>query len=397
VPHPGRVPGHPGLPRGLAGPVELALARPAEVVPPQDACPGGCRYEIKLDGYRIAVVRTSNGARLWSRRGTNLTTAFPDLAAAAEFHLREGTVVDGEAVVWADGRLSFDHLQLRLARRASRAGPGGAPASYVAFDLLALGAQDQRGLTYAARRRRLEQLAASWGPPLEICPSTADRAEAMAWYEDYRPAGIEGLVIKSANGRYPTGRREWIKVKNRQTREVIVGAVTGSIRRPESVIAGALIDGDLAVVGRTTALTAVQATELAEQLTPAGDAALPALVRGAAASHQPVYAEGGRDLCYVKDVARGIALLQTAEHLNHRTYNVGGGRATSNAEIVAAITNALPHARLDLLPGRDPDSPGQDTYLDISRIHQDTGYQPQYGLARGITDYIEWLRAGHDY
>jgi ATP-dependent DNA ligase len=247
------MPAAPRFPRGLGGPVDVALARPAEVVPPQNACSGGCRYELKFDGYRIAVVRSANGARLWSRRGTDLTSAFPDLAAAAKFHLREGTVLDGEAVVWAEGRLSFDHLQQRLARRASRADPEGPPASYVAFDVLALGAQDQRGLTYAARRRRLEQLAAGWGPPLEICPSTADRDEAMSWYEDYRPAGIEGLVIKSANGRYPAGRRDWIKVKNRQTREVIVGAVIGSIRRPESVIAGALIDGELAVVGRTVA------------------------------------------------------------------------------------------------------------------------------------------------
>jgi ATP-dependent DNA ligase len=62
-----------------------------------------------------------------------------------------------------------------------------------------------------------------------------------------------------------------IKVKNRQTREVIVGAVIGSIRRPESVLAAALIDGELAVVGRTFALTTAQAHELAEHLTPADD------------------------------------------------------------------------------------------------------------------------------
>jgi len=62
-----------------------------------------------------------------------------------------------------------------------------------------------------------------------------------------------------------------IKVKNRQTREVIVGAVIGSIRRPESVIAAALIDGELAVVGRTVSLTTVQAMDLAKHLTPADD------------------------------------------------------------------------------------------------------------------------------
>jgi ATP-dependent DNA ligase len=107
--------------------------------------------------------------------------------------------------------------------------------------VLALDGQDQRGLTYTARRARLERLSAGWAPPLEICPSTADRDEAMGWFTDYRPAGIEGLVIKSATGRYRTGRRDWVKVKNRQTGEVIVGAVIGSFRRPESVIAAALI------------------------------------------------------------------------------------------------------------------------------------------------------------
>jgi len=214
-------------------------------------------------------VRTASGARLWSRRGTDLTSAFPDLAAAVELYLRAGTVLDGEAVVWVDGRLSFEHLQRRLARRTSRAGPKGPPASYVAFDVLALDGQDQRGLTYTARRARLERLSGDWASPLEICPSTADRNEAMGWSTDYRPAGIEGLVIKSANGRYLTGRREWVKVKNRQTREVIVGAVIGSIRRPESVIAAALIDGELAVVGRTVSLTTAQATDLSKHLTPA--------------------------------------------------------------------------------------------------------------------------------
>ena len=137
--------------------------------------------------------------------------------------------------------------------------------------MLALDWQDQRGLPYTARRARLEHLSAGWAPPLEICPSTADRNEATAWSTDYRPAGIEGLVIKSATGPYRTGRRDWIKVKNRQTHEVIVGAVIGSIRRPESVIAAALIDGELAVVGRTVALTTAQALQLAKQLTPAED------------------------------------------------------------------------------------------------------------------------------
>ncbi len=259
------------LPPDLAGPVELAAARSAEVVPTQTACVGGCRYELKWDGYRIAVVCTANATRLWSRRGSDLTSAFPDLAAAAAFHLRPGTVLDGEAVVWAEGRLSFEHLQRRLVGLGSSRAAAGPPASYVAFDLLAVDGGDQRSLPYRVRRGRLERLAASWVPPMQLCPSTSDRDEALRWFENYRAAGIEGLVIKSAAGRYPIGRRDWIKVKNRQTREVIVGAVTGPITRPEAVIAGALREGELLVVGRTVPLPVAQARELAAQLSPAGD------------------------------------------------------------------------------------------------------------------------------
>jgi ATP-dependent DNA ligase len=178
------------LPNDLAGPVPLALARTAESVPAEASCRGGCRYEIKWDGFRAAIVRTTKGARIWSRRGTDLTLAFPDLAAAAEHHLEPGTVLDGEAVIWADGRLSFDALQLRLARRRSRGTPPSPPANYVAFDVLAHAGEDLRGLGYDDRRRLLQQLAAAWEPPLELCPSTRQRDEALRWYEDYPPAGI---------------------------------------------------------------------------------------------------------------------------------------------------------------------------------------------------------------
>jgi UDP-glucose 4-epimerase len=78
---------------------------------------------------------------------------------------------------------------------------------------------------------------------------------------------------------------------------------------------------------------------------------------------------------------------------------VADGRAASNAEIVAAITDALPDARIDLLPGRRPDrrsEAGEAGYLDIGRIRHDTGYRPEYGLVRGIADYVDWLRR-HEY
>lgn len=199
------------LPAGLHGPVDVALLRSAKQVPPADGLPGGCLYEPKWDGFRAAIVRNRNGARLWSRQGRDLSAAFPDLLAAMEYHLEPGTVVDGEAIVFSEGRLSFDLLQARMARRHGPAILKAArdnPASYVAFDLLALNGNDLRSQPLHRRRRQLERIAGKWSPPMELCPATTDRAEAMGWFEDYRVAGIEGLVAKAADGRYAPGSRD---------------------------------------------------------------------------------------------------------------------------------------------------------------------------------------------
>ena len=106
----------------------------------------------------------------------------------------------------------------------------------------------------------------------------------------------------------------------------------------------------------------------------------------------PVYAEDSIDLCYVKDCGRAIALLQLADRLSHPTYNVASGRATTNAEVIAAIKKVVPDAQIELPTG----GTGQRSYLDITRIQQDTGYRPVYDTERAAADYIAWLRAGND-
>jgi UDP-glucose 4-epimerase len=98
-------------------------------------------------------------------------------------------------------------------------------------------------------------------------------------------------------------------------------------------------------------------------------------------------------MCYVKDCGRAIALLQLAGQLSHRTYNVASGRATTNAEVTAAIRKIIPDAQVELPAGGGSGQPG---CLDITRIQQDTGYQPAYDTERAIADYIAWLRHGHD-
>jgi UDP-glucose 4-epimerase len=128
--------------------------------------------------------------------------------------------------------------------------------------------------------------------------------------------------------------------------------------------------------------------------------AAPALVHAAARGAEPdlsallapAHAEDAIDLCYVKDCGRAIALLQLADQLNHHTYNVASGRATTNAEVIAAIRKVIPDARVELPTG----GTGQRNYLDITRLEQDTGYRPAYDTERATADYIAWLRAGND-
>jgi len=98
----------------------------------------------------------------------------------------------------------------------------------------------------------------------------------------------------------------------------------------------------------------------------------------------------------VRDCGRAIALLQLADQLSHRTYNVSAGRVTTNAEVAAAIGAVIPGARLALCDGRGTGWLGRDVYLDITRLREDTGFRPGYDTAAAVADYIGWLRAGNE-
>lgn len=259
------------LPADLSGPVELELAKAVASVPGPHAMPGGSLYELKWDGYRGTIVRDADGARLWSRQRNDLSAQFPELIAAAAA-LPPGTVIDGEAVIWNGARLDFDLLQRRLAGGVGKIAQQVRehPASYVMFDLLAIDGQDLRSLPLRERRARLENLAASLEPPLHLSPLTDDLDVATDWMAGYRPAGIEGLVIKGAGTRYEPGARRWSKFKSRETTEVIVGAVTGPINAPETIIAGLYRGDELVIAGRSVPLKPAQSRSLAAVLTAAG-------------------------------------------------------------------------------------------------------------------------------
>ena len=104
---------------------------------------------------------------------------------------------------------------------------------------------------------------------------------------------------------------------------------------------------------------------------------------------QPLYADDGGDSCYAPDAGRAIALLTTAETLRHDTYNVSRGRPFTNRELADALQAITPGLRLDLLPGRQ-DGPGDDPYLDITRLTHDTGFAPAFDVAAAVADYVAW-------
>jgi UDP-glucose 4-epimerase len=113
------------------------------------------------------------------------------------------------------------------------------------------------------------------------------------------------------------------------------------------------------------------------------------------ALRSPAYADDGFDMCYVKDCARAVALLQLAPRLSHRTYNVASGQIVTNREVAAAVRRVVPDARIELPEGRSPAASGPGICLDISRLRQDTGYEPAYDTQSAVADYLAWLRAGH--
>ena len=183
--------------------------------------------------------------------------------------------INGELVVWEGGRLAFERLQQRLARRRGAGALAAAqtwPAHLVVFDILRLEGTDLTPWPYARRRAALEALFADAGltAPFTLCPSTTDPATAREWLT-WTAAGLEGLCFKRLAERYRAGTRVWGKYKVRVTAEAIVGAVTGSVTGPRTLLLGRYDDtGRLRYIGRTVPLARTAATGLAAVLTPAG-------------------------------------------------------------------------------------------------------------------------------
>ncbi|MGG5821371.1 DNA ligase D [Falsiroseomonas sp. HW251] len=270
-----RTPADPPKPRGRA-------ARPARAptlafVPPQlcrlvDRAPAGAGWlhEIKLDGYRIEAVVAGGKATLWTRNAKDWTARFPETAAALAA-LGDG-VVDGElCALDEEGRPDFALLGSAMERKAT------AGLVYFAFDLLAAGNEDLRGMPLTARKARLREWLGKTPATLRYVEPFAEAGDAVL--RSACRIGLEGVVSKRADAPYRPGDRggEWVKSKCRGNDEFIVIGHGEGAKGALTLLLGARRDGRLVYLGRVgSGIGAGQATKLLRLLGPLRRATPPA-------------------------------------------------------------------------------------------------------------------------
>src|SRR5438477_513049 len=151
-------------------PLQPMLSSAAEGLPGGE----GWLFEPKWDGFRTLVFRDGDEVYLQSRDRRPLARYFPELLAPIRESLPARSVLDGEIVIVGPAGLDFSALLLRIHPAASRIKllASQTPASFVAFDLLALGGEDLREAPQAERRARLEAALGRVNPPLYLTPAT---------------------------------------------------------------------------------------------------------------------------------------------------------------------------------------------------------------------------------
>jgi ATP-dependent DNA ligase len=255
----------------IAPPVEPMLAKLAAELPQGD----GWLFEPKWDGFRCLVFRNGGELYMQSRDLRPLDRYFPEVHEALLAQLPDQCVVDGEVVIAGPHGLDFDSLQLRLHPAASRVAKLSReiPASFIAFDLLALGDEELVKRPQAERRERLERALAKATKPVFVTPCSRDRRVAMDWFQRFEGAGLDGVVCKREEGSYQPGKRTMVKVKHVRTADCVVAGFrwhkNGRGELVGSLLLGLYDDhGALHHVGITSAFTMQRRREHALELEP---------------------------------------------------------------------------------------------------------------------------------
>jgi ATP-dependent DNA ligase len=244
-------------------PIAPMLARLVRELPGGDYV-----YEPKWDGFRCLAFRDGDEVDLRSRHDRPLARYFPELVEGMRSVEAERFVVDGEIVLAIEDGFDFAALMARLHPAASRVAllSRERPAAFVAFDLLALGAEDARLRSFVERRSLLTALFADPGAPLYLTPATEDESVARAWLERF-----EGVIAKGRDLEYRAGLRAMVKVKRERTADCVVAGFRWLVERPlpSSLLLGLYDDaGELQHVGVASSFTERQRHLLLEEIAP---------------------------------------------------------------------------------------------------------------------------------
>ena len=243
---------------------------------PVSAIPADQLYEPKWAGFRSIIFRDGDEVEIGSRNEKPMTRYFPEVVEAVLANFPPRAVIDGEIIVanFEGNTLDFEALQQRIHPAASRVKmlSGATPASFVAFDLLAIGDDNLMNTPLIERRAALQEALANAQPPIHITPATQDVIEAQRWFQEFEGAGLDGLIAKKLDLRYQPDKRVMSKIKHERTCDCVVAGYRIHKSGPEtigSVLLGLYDEhGSLASVGVIGAFPMATRKKLYEELQP---------------------------------------------------------------------------------------------------------------------------------
>lgn len=247
-------------------PIAPMLARPVAKIP------ADASYEPKWDGFRSIIFRDGEQVELGSRNEKPLTRYFPDVVAAVLAELPERCVIDGEIVIATEAGLDFEALQQRIHPADSRVRllAEQTPASFIGFDLLALGNQDYTDRPFSERRAALTDALSGAGTSIHLTPATTDQDTAQRWFEEFEGAGTDGLIAKPLAIAYQPDKRVMFKIKPERTADCVVAGYR--VHKSGDDAIGSLLlglyqgDGALASVGAIGAFPMAERKRLFQEL-----------------------------------------------------------------------------------------------------------------------------------
>jgi ATP-dependent DNA ligase len=251
-------------------PVKPMLAKPIAEIP------AGQMYEPKWDGFRSIIFRDGDEVEIGSRNERPMTRYFPEVVEAVLANFPPRAVIDGEIVIVDRERntLDFEVLQQRIHPAASRVKllAETTPASFVAFDLLAIGDEDLTGRPLVERRAALEDALKNAKPPVHVTPVTQDLDTAREWFDQFEGAGLDGLIAKKLDVTYQPDKRVMAKIKHERTADCVVAGYRVHKSGPDAI--GSLLlglhdeHGKLASVGVIGAFPLAQRKALFAEMQP---------------------------------------------------------------------------------------------------------------------------------